>query len=84
MILLFKVGSKKKREDRVRDNASNVSLEDFEALIKQYGYIKEGSKHPKAIIDKRVFPYKRMNPVRRVYVDKILEIIDDLKKESHG
>jgi hypothetical protein len=79
------VGSKEKREEKIRSNTSNVSLEDFEALIKQYGYIKEGSKHPKAIIGSRVFPYRRTNPVRRVYVDKILEIIDGLNKETnHG
>jgi len=75
------MSKREKREEAIRNDRANVSLEDFEALIKQYGQIKEGAKHPKAIIGKRVFPYKRTNPVHRPYVDKILEIIDSLKQE---
>jgi hypothetical protein len=70
---------KEKREDRIRNNRNNVSLEDFEGLIKQYGYIEEGSKHPKAIIGKDVFTYRRTNPVHRPYVDYLLELIDSNK-----
>lgn len=70
---------KEKLEDKIRRNAGNVSLEDFEALVKKYGRIIEGSKHPKAIVGKRVFPYKRTNPVHRIFVEKILEIIDTIK-----
>lgn len=68
-----------KREQRIRLNPANVSLEDFEALINQYGYITEGGNHPKARIEHNVYPYKRENPVNRAYVKGILEIIDSLK-----
>jgi len=73
---------KAKREDRIRENPSNVSLNDFEAVIKYYGTIKEGSKHPKAIIGKRVFPYKRTDPVQRPFVMKVLELIDNLRDDT--
>jgi len=69
-----------KREQRIRKNSTNVSLEDFEALIGQYGRIEFGGSHPKAIIGNRVFPYKQTNPVNPPYVEKILEIIDNLNK----
>jgi len=68
-----------KREQRIRENISSVSLEDFEALINRYGYIKFGGSHPKAIIGNAMFPYKRENPIKPEYVDGILEIIDHLK-----
>lgn len=69
-----------KREQKIRENPTNVSLEDFEALINQYGYITEGGSHPKARIEHNVYPYKRENPVNRAYVKGILEIIDSLNK----
>ena len=75
------MSKREKRGESIRNDRGNVSLEDFETLIKQYGRIKEGAKHPKAIIGNRVFPYKRTNPVHRPYVDKILEIIDSLNQE---
>jgi hypothetical protein len=68
-----------KREQRIRQNTKNVPLEDFEALIKQYGYIKFGGNHPKAIIGKIMFPYKRENPVKPAYVEGLLAILDNLK-----
>jgi hypothetical protein len=68
-----------KREQRIRENVNNVSLDDFEALINKYGFIKMGSNHPKAIIGNTMFPYKRENPVKPAYVKGILEIIDSLK-----
>ena len=68
-----------KREQRIRENPGNVSLEDFEALINRYGYIIEGGDHPKACIGKIKFPYKRENPVKQVYVEEILKILDNLK-----
>lgn len=70
----------RKREllDRIRRRFRNVPLRDFEALIKAYGYIEEGGKHPKAIIGKRTMPYKRENPVKACYVKELLEIIDSL------
>jgi len=72
------MSSREKREQRIRSNPANVSLEDFESLINQYGYIRQGSKHPQAVIGHRVFPYKRTNPVDGPFVKKILEIIDNI------
>jgi hypothetical protein len=68
-----------KAEKREQKNRGNVSLEDFEALINQYGHIKFGGSHPKAIVGNIMFPYKRTNPVKPPYVEGILEIIDELK-----
>ena len=67
-----------KREERIRNNQNNVSLGDFEALINQYGYIKEGGSHPKARIGTRTMPYKRESPIKPVYVKELLRIIDGL------
>ena len=58
-------------------NPRNVPLRKFEALIKQYGNIEEGSKHPKAIIGTRTMTYKRENPVKSCYVKELLDIIDE-------
>ena len=69
---------KQKLLDRVRRKIRNTSLGDFEALIKAYGYIEEGSKHPKAIIGVHTMPYKRENPIRSCYVKELLDIIDSL------
>lgn len=77
------MGKREKREDRIRDNSRNVSLRDFEALINQYGHIKMGGKHPQAIIGNRVFPYKQTSPVLLPYVEKVLEIIDNLKQKKN-
>jgi len=68
-----------KREQRIRENIKNVSLEDFEALIKRYGEIIEGHSHPKAYINNHVYPYKRHNPVSAQYVEDVLNFIDDIK-----
>jgi hypothetical protein len=68
-----------KREQKIRENMTNVSLEDFEALINQYGNIKFGGSHPKAKIGNTTYPYKRENPVKPAYVEGILGIIDRLK-----
>lgn len=69
---------KQKLLDKVRRNIRNVSLGDFEAVIKAYGYIEEGSKHPKAIIGVHTMPYKRENPIKSCYVKELLDIIDSL------
>ena len=69
---------KQKLLDKVRRNIRNVSSGDFEALIKAYGYIEEGSKHPKAIIGVYTMPYKRENPIKSCYVKELLDIIDSL------
>jgi len=65
-----------KREQRIRENPCNVSLEEYEALINQYGHIKFGGSHPKAIIGDQTWPYKRTNPIKAAYVVGLLEIID--------
>jgi hypothetical protein len=54
----------KKALEAIRRNPGNVALRDFEALIKRYGDIEEGAKHPKAIIGTHTMPYKResLNP----------------------
>jgi hypothetical protein len=64
--------------EKVRRNVRNTSLKDFEALINAYGYIEEGSKHPKAIIDNYTMPYKREKRVKSCYVKELLDIIDSL------
>lgn len=76
------MSKKEKLEARIRNNPRNVSLTDYESLVKLYGHIKEGSSHPLAIIGKRVFPYRRTNPVQTPYVTKILELIDELKNQK--
>ena len=72
------MAAKKKLLDKIRRNVRNVSLEDFEALIKMYGYIETGGKHPKAILGKYTMPYKRENPVKSCYVKELITIIDSL------
>ena len=69
---------KSKREEKIRGNITNVSLEDFEALINIYGYIKEGGKHLQAIIGSHTMSYKRENPVKSAYVKQLLIFIDSL------
>ena len=69
---------RQKRLERIRQNPRNVSLEDFEAVINEYGHIEEGSKHPKAIIDVHTMTYKRENPIKSCYVKELLDIIDSL------
>ncbi len=69
---------KEKLPDKIRRSVRNVSLRDFEALINDYGYIEEGSKHPKAIIGIHTMPYKKENPVKSCYVKELLEIIDSI------
>lgn len=69
---------KEKREQKIRSNPANVSLEDFEALINQYGYIKEGGKHPQALIGNKFMTYKRTNPVKSAYAKQLLGYIDNL------
>lgn len=69
---------KDKREQRIRQNPNNVSLQDFETLINEYGYIKMSGSHPKARIGAFTLPYKRENPVKPVYVKELLKLIDGL------
>ena len=68
-----------KKLDRIRNShGRNVSLEDFETIVRSYGHIEEGGKHPKAIIGCHTLPYKRENPVKSAYVLELLEIVDSL------
>ena len=74
------MSKKEKLLGKVRRNIRNVSREDFEALVNAYGYIEEGGKHPKAIIDGINYPmtYKREKRVKSCYVKELLGIIDSL------
>ncbi|RJO62737.1 MAG: hypothetical protein C4542_02625 [Dehalococcoidia bacterium] len=69
---------REKRLQELRNNPRNTSLNDFESVIKDFGAIEEGSKHPKAIIGEYTLPYKRENPIKACYVLQLLEIIDSL------
>jgi hypothetical protein len=72
------MGKADKKEQRIRRNTANVSVEDFEALVKRHGEIIEGGSHPKAHIGNHIYPYKRENPVKAHYVEAILGFIDEL------
>jgi hypothetical protein len=63
---------------KLERNPRGVALRDFEALIRAFGYIEEGGKHPKAIIGPYTRPYKRESPVKSYYVKELLEIIKSL------
>jgi len=65
-----------KREEKIRRNPANVSLEDFEWLIETYGAIEPGTKHQKAIIGNYSMTYKKENPVKSVYIKQLLRFID--------
>jgi len=69
---------KQKRLEKLRQNTRNVTLEEFEAVVNEYGFIKESGKHPKAVIAKRVLPYARTNPVKEYYVKVLLQLIDSV------
>ena len=71
------MGKKEKREQKIRDSLKNVSLEDFEWLINQHGYIKAGGSHAIAVINKITYPYPRKNPMGQPYVKRLIEIIDN-------
>ena len=70
------MGRKEKREQKIRGNPTNVSLEEFEGLVHQYGSIREGGKHPQAIIGERFMTFKRTSPIKAAYVKQLLEYID--------
>jgi len=71
---------KKKSLEEMRRNTRNWPLQRFEALIRDYGHIEEGAKHPKAIIGLHTMPYKRENPVKSCYVKELLDIIDEQER----
>ena len=66
---------KTKLLEALRRNPRNVPLRKFEALLRDYGQIEEGGKHPLAVIGKQTLPYKRENPVKACYVKEALDII---------
>jgi hypothetical protein len=69
-----------KREQKIRRNTKNVSLEDFEWLIRRYGSLEFGGNHAIANIGGMRFPYKRKNPVLFHYVQELLKILDNRKE----
>ena len=72
------MSKKEKREHKIRSNPINVPLEEFEALIIRYGSIREGGKHPQAMIGQKLMAYKRTNPIKAAYVKQLLEYINNL------
>jgi hypothetical protein len=72
------LSKKEKLEARIRRNPRNVSLDDFETLVGQYGRVEMGSKHAKARIGNSTLTYKRINPMPPEYVSDLLDIINDL------
>ena len=72
------MSKKGKLEARIRNSPKNVSLDDFEALVRLHGRIEMGSKHAKARIGNATLTYKRVNPIQPEYVADLLEIIDTL------
>ncbi len=72
------MSKKEKLEARIRRNPRNVSLDDFETLIGQYGCIEMGGKHAKARIGVSTLTYKRINPIPPEYVSDLLDIINNL------
>ena len=69
---------KTKSESKTRRKIRNVSLHEFESMIKKNGHIEEGSKHLKAIIGNYTLTYKRENPVKACYVKELYDIIESL------
>jgi hypothetical protein len=65
-------------EIKISNNTRNVSLEEFEALVNQYGHIGTGGKRAKAVIGKATLTYKRVNRMPTEYVTDLLDIIDNL------
>ena len=70
------MSKREKLEARIRNNQKNVSLDDFESLVKKYGHIEMGGKHAKARIGNTTLTYKRVHPMPPEYVTELLEIID--------
>lgn len=67
-----------KLEARIRNNPKNVSLDEFETLVKAYGRIEMGGKHAKARVGAATLTYKRVSPMPPEYVTDLLEMIDTL------
>jgi len=71
------MAKEKKSLEAIWRNPRNLTLHDFEALIRRYGTIEEWAKHPKAIIGTHTMPYKRENPIKVCYVKELLDIIEE-------
>jgi hypothetical protein len=69
-----------KREEKIRLNTRNVSLEDFEWLICRYGKLESGGEHALASIGNVRYAYKKRNPVDFHYVEELLRIIDEQRR----
>ena len=72
------MSKREKLEAKVRNDPKNVTLDEFESLVNQYGHIEMGGKHAKARIGTATLTYKRVNPIPPEYVIDLLEIIDIL------
>jgi hypothetical protein len=72
------LSKREKLELKIRNNPRNISLDEFESLVNQYGYIEMGGKYAKARIGTATLTYKRVNPIPPEYVIDLLEIIDIL------
>lgn len=66
-----------KREQKIRANTRNVSLDEFEWLVRRCGTIEFGGNHALASIGDIRYPYRRQNPVDFHYVEELLRIIDE-------
>jgi hypothetical protein len=70
------MGKADKREQKIRQNTKNVSLVEFEWLVRKYGKLEFGGNHALASIGNIRYPYKRQNPMNYHYVEELLRIID--------
>jgi len=66
-----------KREQKIRQNTRNVSLEDFEWLISKHGKVEQGGKHGLASIGNTRYSYRRQNPMNFHYVEELLRVIEE-------
>lgn len=76
------MSTKEKLLEKARRNPRNLSQEEFESLVRAYGYIEEGGSHPRALIGDYTLPYKRENPIKVCYTKDLIEIIDSVKKTT--
>jgi hypothetical protein len=77
MVVLLVMSKADKREQKIRQNTRDVSLDDFEWIINKYGKIEQGGKHGLASIGNTRYPYRRQNPMNFHYVEELLRIIDE-------
>ena len=78
------MSKRSKRLDRIRQNPTNVSLDDLRRVLEDYGFVlerSEGSHFTFSVIIANqtkllVVPYRR--PVKPIYVKKALQIIDEV------